>query len=178
MNCEYCEMAKGKSKNVEIIYADEEVAVAVKEAVLTPGQITVFPKDHFTIMEMVPDNILRKCAQLANKVGIAVFESLGCQGTNILIQNGTGANQKVPHFAMEIIPRREGDGLKLEWKPQQLMEDEMETTFLMLKDKGEQLLNLGKSEEKVVIVAPEESKKVKEEEGKENYLLKSLRRLP
>ena len=74
------------------------------------------PKEHFTILEGVPENILEKCSLIANKIGIAVFESLGSQGTNIMIQNGLGAGQKVPHFAIEVVPRVENDGLNLTWE--------------------------------------------------------------
>jgi len=183
MKCEYCELIADRSK-AEILYEDEEVVVAVKDLVMTPGQITVFPKEHFTILEMVPDKILRKCAAMANKVSIAAFESIGCQGTNIIIQNGVSAGQKVPHFAFEVVPRREGDGLNLQWEPRQLMEDEMDTAFLLLKEEGEKLVDIGKKEKKAKVESKEEPKKekIKEEkssgEKKDNYLLKSLKRIP
>ena len=103
MNCEYCEM---KDLVQAVIYKDEEVVVAVKDKVLIPGQITIFPQDHFTILEQVPDHILTKCMTIANKVSIAAFETLGSQGTNIIVRNGLGAGQNVPHFGIEVIPRK------------------------------------------------------------------------
>ncbi len=171
MKCEHCDIIDRKSK-ADILYEDDEVVVAIKDLAITPGQITVFPKEHFTILEMVPENILEKCVTIANKVGIAVFEGLGSQGTNIIIQNGLGAGQKVPHFSIEVIPRVENDGLNLQWEPQQLAEDEMETAFMTLE---KEIKNLGSpAEEK----AEEKDGKIEEEEGKDNYLLKSLRRVP
>jgi len=177
MACEYCELIKGKT-SAEILYADEDLIVAVRETGLVPGQITIIPKEHFTILEMVPDEILKKCITIANKVGIVIFEKLGCQGTNILVQNGLGGGQKVPHFSLEVLPRREGDNLNLSWKPQQLMEEEMETTFLTLKEEGEKVVNVGKSSSKKVFPVAEKAEKIVKEEGKENYLLKSLKRIP
>jgi len=172
MECEYCEIVEEKSK-ANILYEDSEVVVTVKDNVILPGQVTVFPKEHFTIMEMVPEKILKKCSVIANKVGVAVFESLGAQGTNILIQNGLGAGQKIPHFSIEIIPRAENDGLNLQWQPKQLMEDEIEEVFNILKEEAGKI-DLNKKEENIKKDKEPEDKK---EKG-ENYLLKSLRRIP
>lgn len=167
MECEFCRLAEQEDK---IIYQDDDIIAAVKDTGLSPGQITVFPKKHFTIMEMVPENILEKCGQIANKISIAVFEGLGSQGTNIIVRNGTAAGQTVPHFALEVIPRAENDGLNLLWQPLQLMEDEIESSFKVLKEEAD------KPEVKVEEKADEEQAPKKE--NKDNYLLKSLKRIP
>lgn len=178
MNCEYCEILQHK-KYAEILYEDDEVAIVIKDLVSIPGQITIIPKEHFTILELVPDEILQKCAKLANKVSVSIFETMGCHGTNILIQNGTAAEQKVPHFAVEVIPRRENDGLNLQWPLRELSEDEKETSYLLLKEEGEKLLDIGKKKKpKVEIEVPKEQSKLKEEDNKDNYLIKNLRRRP
>lgn len=176
MKCEYCEIIERESP-ADLIYEDEEIVIAVKDLAAIPGQITVFPKEHLTIMEMVPDKILEKCAAFANKAGIAIFESLGCQGTNIIVQNGLGAGQKVPHFAIEIVPRREGDGLNLQWEPKQLMEDEMETTVMILKEGLERLEKEPEIKEEKA-GKKEERKKIEKKDEKESYLLKSLKKIP
>ncbi len=175
MKCDYCDLLE---RNDGILYQDSEVVIAVKETALTPGQITIFTKEHFTILEMIPDEILAKCATVANKVGIAVFESLGAQGTNVIIQNGIPAGQKIPHGALEIIPRREKDNLPLQWKPQQLMDEEMDTAYLTIKQEADKLVDIGKRQEKKQVVIKPEKGKIEAEEGKENYLLKSLKRMP
>ena len=178
MKCEYCEIVEGREKYA-VLFQDEQMMIVVKDLVITPGQITLLSKEHFTILEMVPDPILEKCSILANKVSMAIFESLGSHGTNILIQNGLGAGQKVPHFAVEIVPRIENDNLPLQWPPQQLMEDDMDTAHLMIKQEGDKLIGLGtKKEKKEAASAKEPEKVVAEKDGKKNYLLKSIKRLP
>jgi histidine triad (HIT) family protein len=171
MKCEYCEIIE-RNREPEIIYQDEEVIVAIKDLTTTTGQVTVFPREHNTILEMVPDNILEKCAILANKVGMAIFDGLAAQGTNVLIQNGLGAEQKVPHFGIEIIPRREGDDLNLQWEPKQVMEDELEATLMAIKE------SLNKKEEVKVEKTEEKEEGKKEKSDKDNYLLKSIRKIP
>ncbi|MEW5897239.1 MAG: HIT family protein [Nanoarchaeota archaeon] len=173
MKCEYCDIIDRKSR-AQILYEDDEAVVAVKDLVALPGQITVFPKEHFTIMETVPDKILEKCSLLAGKVSTAIFDGLECQGTNVIVQNGLGAGQKVPHFALEVIPRRENDGLNFQWKPIQLVEEEMERTSELL-EAG--MSEVEKEEKKKTIVIEDKKTEVKLEKG-ENYLLKSLRRKP
>lgn len=180
MKCEYCEMLE-RQNNVDLLYEDPDIVIAIKDFSCIPGQISIFPKQHYTILEMVPDEVLQKCFVLANKVSMAIFESLGAQGTNILVQNGLGAGQKVPHFSIEVIPRREGDGLKLAWEPKQLSQDEMDTAYLMVKEEGDRLVDIGKKkkeekkEEPKTESSKEEPKKVN---SKNNYLLKSIKRLP
>ncbi len=184
MKCEHCDIIERKNAS-EIIYEDDEVVVAIKDLVLTPGQITVFPKEHFTILEMVPDRILEKCISIANKVSIAIFDSLGCQGTNFLVQNGLGAGQIVPHFSIEIIPRLENDHLDLRWDTKPLPEDEMETTLMTLgktlQEMDQEILAEKAAREKPISEKSEVNKldaDVAKEKNKDNYLLRSIKKIP
>ena len=181
MECEYCDILAGKSK-AELVYEDDIVAVVVKDMVFTPGQITVFPRKHFTIMEQVPDEILTKCLAVADKTSRAVFEIFQAEGTNILIQNGLGAGQKVPHFALEVIPRREGDGLNLQWQPKEIGEDDLDITAHQLSEEIAKLGDFIAPQKKEMTSAFKEKKvgetKEKEKMDKDNYLVKSLRRIP
>lgn len=173
MNCEYCEIAGRKE---QVLYDDEDVLAVIKDVVMLPGQITVIPKKHFTIMELVPDEIIEKCFSLANKISAAVFEGFEAQGTNIIVQNGLAAGQKVPHFAVEVIPRREEDDLKLSWQPKQMMEDEIDLVHSLLKAEAGKIDLTKKPEEKKE--AKEGAKEEKAGRRKEDYQVKSLRRLP
>ncbi len=177
MTCEYCEIIEGKGR-AEMLYQDDEVAVAIKDLVFSPGQITIFPKKHFTILESVPDNILAKCALAANKVSVSIFDGLGAQGTNVLVQNGISAGQKVPHFAIEVIPRQENDGLNLLWQPKQLMEDEMEVTFLALEEGMKKMPEENKSKEQKPTGDEKSNENNEKIEGRNNYMIKQIRRLP
>jgi histidine triad (HIT) family protein len=170
MRCEYCDLQNIKEN---VLYEDNEVVVAVKKIGFAIGQVTVFPKEHLTILEMVNDDLLEKCSLVANKVGVAVFEALGVQGTNILIQNGLGAGQSVPHFSIEIIPRKENDGLNLHWTPGQVAEVDIETTLSLLKEEESKLKKETKSEE-----VKDDASENKPELDKNNPMIKSVRRIP
>ena len=164
MTCEYCDIIAGKGKAL-VLYEDDEAVIAIKDTSLSPGQLTVFPKEHFPIMELVPENLLDKCIVLANKASITIFEGINSKGTNIVIQNGTAAGQQRPHFAIEVIPRQEEDSIDFQWPQKQLTEDELGYLFTQLN--GE--------EEPKEESAKEETKEIS---GDNNELLKSLNRIP
>ena len=166
MKCSYCELVELK-KN--LIYDDEEVVVAVKEHAAISGQIIVFPKQHLTIFEMVSNKLLEKMAAVANKAGIAVFETLGVQGTNLLIKNGLGAGQNVPHVAFEIIPRKKDDLLDLQWDAQQATEEDTGTILALLKEEEKNIKELSKVEK---------AEAHKPDEARDNYMIKTLRKIP
>ncbi len=178
MTCELCNIINGESK-AAVLYEDDTTFIAVRDNVLTPGQITVFPREHAPILEMIPDNVLGHCANLANGVSVAVFETLGAKGTNLLVRNGLGAGQNIPHFSIEVVPRQENDGLNLQWEPKQILEDEMDRMFVLLKD---ELVSLQQQKPKTEEKAVEKKEDVNGEKSKEvekpNYLLKSIKRIP
>ncbi len=175
-NCELCIVAK-KELESDVVYEDEQLMAVVHRKPASPGQLLLFPKQHYAIIEQVPDPLLAKMSVLANKLGIAIFEALQAEGTNVIINNGVPAGQTIAHFALHIVPRRENDGLKLIWEPRKVTQDQLDTAYLQIK---EETMNLhpsmfGKEEAPFVV---EKQKPVKLTEEKENYLLKRLRRIP
>lgn len=185
MKCDYCEIIE-QPNHTEVLYEDKDLFIIVKDMVITPGQITIVPKAHHPIVEMLPHPIMEKCALLANKVSMALFDIMG-GGTNILIQNGLAGGQKVPHFAIEIIPRKENDNLPLQWPPKQLGEADLEATYSLYQ---EELHREKKQPDQTSPPAtnakpsePSEQQDKKSESKKEkvkpdSYLLKSVNRLP
>ena len=184
MNCLYCQL---REENRNILYQDEEVVAALAEEALTAGQVMVFPTEHITILELVPPMILAKCASLANKIGMAIFEALGVQGTNIIVRNGLGSGQKVPHFALEIIPRQENDNLPLLWSPTTLTDEELESTIAILKEEGKKEKKIEAKEQSKTDKAeakdmkkenPKKEEPQKDDAKEDNHLLSNIRRIP
>ncbi len=158
------------------MYEDEQMAILLAPKPAAAGHIILAPKKHAAILEQVPDFVVGRMFDKANKASIAVFETLGAEGTNIIANNGIAAGQTTNHFLLNVIPRKENDGLKLSWQPKQLSEEEMSTIELKLRDESKNIGVFEKEEEK-----PKEIKKpeeIKEEKEEENYLLKQLERLP
>ncbi|MBD3304382.1 HIT domain-containing protein [Candidatus Woesearchaeota archaeon] len=170
--CEICEIIKSKKGKV---YEDDKVFAFLAQKPASTGHVILTSKEHQPILEQIPDFIVGELFTKANKISMAAFETIGAEGTNILMQNGVAAGQKHNHALLHIIPRRENDGLNLAWKPRQLEEEEMSTIELKIKKETEGIGAFEQEEEKPI----EEKGPEKIETGpEEDYLLKQLERLP
>ncbi len=157
----------------DIIVDDEDITVLCPSEAIVKGMITIIPNKKYLIMEEVDDNLLIKMFQVANKLCGSLFEALKCEGTNILIQNGVSAGQTLPSFSINIIPRYSNDGLDLSWvgknaSPQSL-EENVELIHNIDKREKEEALELQKKEE---------LESLPDEEEADDYLTKSMKRLP
>ncbi len=171
MNCEVCDKVfHGKN----LIYENDKVAAVLSDTPAVTGHILVLPREHYPIIEKIPDNIFAEMFKTANKISAACFKTAGAEGTNIMINNGIAAGQKTNHASINIIPRTQQDGLNMQWEAIKAKEDELQTDQLMIKEA------LGKPMEK----KPKKETKEQEEEiiadsaEDENYLLKQLERTP
>lgn len=176
-DCALCEIVSGNNSS-RIVFEDKNVIAFLKQKPAAFGHVILTTKKHYTIFEQIPDIEAAHVFKIANKLSMAVFEALGCGGTNIIIQNGFDAGQLHPHFCIEIIPRRENDGLNFQWANKQLSEEEMSTIELTLKQDTDSLAVGIKEKSKDVVEEKKDTKTISDKKGEENYLLKSLRRIP
>ncbi len=173
-SCIVCQIASGRIPSKKVY--EDDLALAVLDINgANPGHCFVFPKNHYPILEQVPDAEIGKLFQAANKVSTAIFESLGVQGTNIFVANGLPAGQTIAHFTINVIPRKENDGINLQWQPRQLSEEEMSTVELKLK---EHTKNIGHFEKEKKAPKAHAPKQVVLSDEEEEYFSKQLRRLP
>ncbi len=159
--CIVCDIVNNKIASKRI-YEDDLTVSVLDFNGANPGHCFVITKNHYTIIEQVPDAEIGRLFQVANKVSMAIFEGLGVQGTNIFLTNGIVAGQTVAHVTVNVIPRKEDDGINLQWQPKILSEEETSTIELKLK---EQTKNIG-------IENTKEHKQQKEKEKEK----KSIRR--
>jgi histidine triad (HIT) family protein len=173
MNCAICDLVKAKQG---LLFEDEQMAIVLAPKPATAGHIWLVPKQHAAILEQIPDFVIGKLFDKANKVSIAVFETLGAEGTNILVNNGIAAGQTTNHCIVNVLPRRENDGLNFQWQTKQLSEEEMSTIELKLKDECKNIGAFEKEKPK-----PKETPKpeeVKAAQDEVNYLIEQLKRIP
>ncbi|MDO8481374.1 MAG: HIT family protein [Nanoarchaeota archaeon] len=154
-DCAFCAATE------HVLFEDADIKAVLAPEPAVPGHTLVLPKQHVTIFEQVPDKIIGRLFSLANKVSSALFETMKVQGTNVFIENGVAAGQKIAHFAIHILPRKEGDGIDLQWQTRQLSEEEMATIELKLKEKP---------------MVPQEP--AKKQLAEDNYLWRSWNRRP
>jgi len=171
--CIICKIVNGDVP-AKTIYEDDDIIAILDFNGANPGHSFVIPKEHIPILEQVPSRLVGKMFNVANKISSAIFDTLKVQGTNIFVANGVPAGQKVAHFMVNIIPRKENDQVNMQWQPRQLSEEEMST--VELKIKGE-VGNIG-FDQVPQTSKPEHKVAAKEVLGEDNYLVKSLRRIP
>lgn len=140
-----------------------------------PGHCFVMPKNHYPIIEQVPDTELGKLFQASNKISSAIFESLGTSGTNIFVANGIAAGQTVAHVTINVVPRKESDGVNLQWHPRQLNEEEMSTVELRLKEQTKSMGSFEKGGKKEMPNAKEPASVSADEE---EFYARQMRRIP
>ena len=170
-DCEFCELRKSEDK----IYEDDKVFAVLPIKGANSGEVLLLTKEHYPIIENVPDYIIARMGVLSNKISMAIFEAIKVQGTNIIISNGVAAGQKMPHFSMRVVPRTINDGLNLDWNSKQLTEEEMSTVELKLK---EQTKKIGAFEKEKKEPEKLDRKIEKLSKEKEDYLIRQLIRIP
>ena len=172
--CILCEIVNGRLPSKKI-YEDKDILAVLDINGANVGHTFVIPKSHFTIMEQVPDDIIGKSFSIANKVSKTMFDTLNIQGTNLFVSNGVSAGQQVAHFLINVIPRKENDGINLQWTPKKLTEEEMSTMELQLKDAQSQQSDIPQPDKKIkkAQVVPEQNII----RGSNNFL-RQIRRIP
>ena len=65
----------------------------------------------------IDEETLRDLIVLGKKLAGIMKERLGCDGVNLIENNGEAAGQTVPHFHLHVIPRYADDGQDILWKP-------------------------------------------------------------
>jgi len=132
--CPFCLMVEGKIP-VKKVYEDEKVLAILDINPANKGHTLLFPKNHAKIMSEVPEDVVKHCFSVANKISKALVEAVGAEGTNIFLANGAVAGQTAPHVLVHIIPRHKGDKVAIEWDGHKEDDKEMELTAESIKKK-------------------------------------------
>ena len=114
-NCIFCKIAAGEIPSTTI-YEDEDFRVILDIEPASKGHALILPKEHYANLYELDDALAAKALVVAKKVITQMTEVLGCDGYNVLQNNGTAAGQTVFHFHMHLIPRYKEDDVKIGWK--------------------------------------------------------------
>lgn len=124
-NCIFCKIANGEIPS-KTLYEDERFRVILDLGPASKGHALILPKDHYANLYELPDETAGDVMKLAKKMAAQMTERLGCEGFNLVQNNGELAGQTVFHFHMHLIPRYKEDGQKIGWKPQEISQEELE----------------------------------------------------
>ncbi|MBO5278062.1 MAG: HIT family protein [Lachnospiraceae bacterium] len=111
-NCIFCKIANGDIPS-KTLYEDDMFRVIMDINPASKGHSLILPKKHFANIYELDNNTASEALVLAKRMATVMTEALGCDGFNILQNNGETAGQTVFHFHMHLIPRYKNDGVGL-----------------------------------------------------------------
>lgn len=124
-DCIFCKIANGEIPS-KTLHEDELFRVILDLNPATRGHALILPKDHASNLYDLPEETAAAVLVLAKKLAAVMRGKLGCDGLNLVQNNGEAAGQTVSHFHMHMIPRYVNDGQTLGWAPGKATQEELE----------------------------------------------------
>ena len=121
-NCIFCKIAGGEIPSVTL-YEDADFRVIMDISPASKGHALILPKEHYANVYELSDELASKVFVLAKDMATKLKDIVGCDGFNILQNNGVAAGQTVFHFHMHLIPRYENDEVNIGWAPGTLTDE-------------------------------------------------------
>lgn len=121
-NCIFCKIAAGDIPSATI-YEDEDFRVILDIEPASKGHALILPKEHYANLYELPDELAAKALIVAKKVITKMTDIVGCDGYNVLQNNGAVAGQTVFHYHTHLIPRYKEDDVTITWKHGTLTEE-------------------------------------------------------
>lgn len=108
-DCLFCKIIK-KEIPSEIIYEDEKVLVFLDINPTTNGDTLVIPKEHYTTIFDISDDLLIYMNNIYKKLYQIYKKKLKCDG--LTFTTNLDYAQEIKHFHMHFIPRYQNDEVK------------------------------------------------------------------
>jgi histidine triad (HIT) family protein len=115
-DCLFCRIAAGDIPSTRV-YEDERTIAFMDINPGSRGHLLVIPRAHSADLLEIDREDLAAVALTAQTMAQRVKDKLAADGVNLINSCGPLAWQTVFHFHMHVIPRYEGDTLRLPWQP-------------------------------------------------------------
>jgi len=113
-DCIFCKIIAGDIPSFKL-YEDDNSFAFMDINPASEGHALIIPKEHAKNVHAVSDAAIAATVITAKKMAAAIDKTLQPQGLNLIQCNGPAAGQSVMHFHMHVLPRSDGDELKLNW---------------------------------------------------------------
>ena len=120
-NCIFCKLASGEIPS-HTIYEDDTFRVILDAAPASKGHALILPKEHYKDLYQIDETVAGEAMKLAKRMAADMTAKLGCDGFNLVQNNGEAAGQTVFHFHLHLIPRYQDI---LIWNHETFTEEEM-----------------------------------------------------
>jgi histidine triad (HIT) family protein len=115
-DCIFCKIVAGKLP-ASIVDEDERTMAFMDINPATHGHALVIPRKHAADLLEIEPSELAAVASAAQRLAVRARQRLKADGVNLINSCGAAAWQTVFHFHLHVIPRYEGDPLRLPWLP-------------------------------------------------------------
>jgi histidine triad (HIT) family protein len=115
-DCIFCKIVAGDLPAL-LVDEDERTIAFMDIAPATRGHALVIPRTHAVDLLSVSGEDLSAVGLAAQRLAERAKQRLGADGVNLLNACGRAAWQTVFHFHVHVIPRYDGDPLRLPWTP-------------------------------------------------------------
>ncbi len=115
-DCLFCRIVAGEIPAARV-HEDDRVVAFMDINPATRGHVLVVPREHAPDLLSAEPEDVAACARAARLVGRRQRERLGADGVSLLSASGRAAWQTVFHLHLHVIPRYDGDPLRLPWTP-------------------------------------------------------------
>ena len=99
------------------VYEDDAVLAFLDVNPLAPGHTLVIPREAAETLDQLSDESAAAIGRVLPRIARAVMAATGATAYNVLQNNGASAHQAVFHVHFHVIPKIEGQGLGIGWKP-------------------------------------------------------------
>ena len=133
-SCIFCKIAAGEIPSATV-YEDDDFRAILDLGPAAKGHTLVIPKSHSDNLLSVEPDTAAKALKVISKTANAIKEALGCDGINVVQNNGEAAGQTVMHLHFHIIPRYKNDSVNIGWQPMKPSNEELAATAALIKEK-------------------------------------------
>lgn len=123
--CIFCKLANGVIPSKEI-YEDDLFKVILDLGPATKGHALIIPKQHYSNLFELPEELAGKAMILAKKTAAKMTHNLKCDGFQLVQNNGEAAGQTVFHYHLHLIPRYHNDEQSIGWKALEFTGEELD----------------------------------------------------
>ena len=109
-DCIFCKLANGEIPT-NSIYEDDNFKVILDASPASKGHALILPKEHYANIYEIDSEVLGKAAKLAQKIISHETKVLGCEGYNVVQNNGEVAEleQKTDGIVAQLLEMSKGN---------------------------------------------------------------------
>lgn len=111
-DCIFCKIAKQEVDRNFFMESDNFIAILDINPV-SKGHTLVIPKQHFVTLLDVSNKLGNEMLEFTKKVAEKLLSDKYGDGFNLVMNNLEPAGQLVKHAHIHVIPRKDGDGIKI-----------------------------------------------------------------